>query len=103
MARKQATARAKQVAQQCTMQAGYFRWAFAHQARREMIVAAVLIPLALILFLLRMPAAGFILFIGGVVAGREAYADFRYACIAYGEYNEPPEEDKTKRTSMRAT
>lgn len=93
-ASEQAIARAKQVAQECTMQAAYFRWSFAHQARRETIVAALLISLALILFLLRMPAAGFFLLICGVVAGREAYTDFRYACAAYGEYNAPREDDK---------
>jgi hypothetical protein len=96
-------ARAKQVAQECTMQAAYFRWAFAHQARRETLVAALLIPLGLILFLVRMPAAGFFLFICGVVAGREAYTDFRYAYKAYGEYKEMPEDHEAKRTSMQAT
>jgi phosphatidylglycerophosphate synthase len=73
------------------MKAAYYRREFTQQAWRETIVAAVLIPLGLIL-LLQAPAVGFLLFVGGVVAGRAAYTTFQYAHTAYGEYKELPED-----------
>jgi hypothetical protein len=73
------------------MKAAYYRREFTQQAWRETIVAAVLIPLGLIL-LLRAPAVGFLLFVCGAVAGRAAYTTFQYAYTAYGEYKELPED-----------
>jgi hypothetical protein len=82
---------AKQVAQECSMKAAYYRREFTQQAWRETIVAALLIPSGLILFV-RAPAAGFFLFMCGAVAARAAYTSFQYACTAYGEYKELPED-----------
>jgi hypothetical protein len=82
---------AKQVAHECAMKAAYYRRGFTQQAWREAIVAALLIPLGLIL-VLRAPIAGFFLFMCGAVAARAAYTSFQYACTAYGEYKELPED-----------
>jgi hypothetical protein len=87
----------KQVAQECSMKAAYYRRAFTRQAWRETIVAALLIPVGLILFL-RVPAAGFFLFVCGAVAAHAAYRSFQYARTAYGEYNELPGDHKLKRS-----
>ena len=68
--------KAKQVAQECAMKASYHRREFTRDAWRQTIVAALLIPLGLILFL-RVPAAGFILFVCGAVAAHGAYSSFQ--------------------------
>jgi hypothetical protein len=78
---------AKRAAQECVMKATYYRREFARRARREGIVAALLILLGLILCL-RAPGAGFILFLCGAVAAHCAYRSFQYASSAYGDYNE---------------
>jgi hypothetical protein len=91
MTTEQARAQAKQVAQDCAMKAAYYRRGFTQQGWRETIAAALLIALGLIL-LLRVPAAGFFLFVCGAVAAHGAYTSFEYACAAYGEYKELPEE-----------
>jgi len=84
---EQAITHAKQVAQECAMKAAYYRRGFTQQAWRETIVAALLVLLGLIL-LLRVPAAGFFLFMCGAVAARAAYTSFQCAFTAYGEYEE---------------
>jgi len=63
---------AKQVAQESSMKAAYYRREFTQRAWRETIVAALLIPLGLILFL-RAPAAGFLLLMCGAVAAHAAH------------------------------
>ena len=73
------------------MKAAYYRRGFAQQAWREGIVAALLIPLGLILFL-RAPAAGAFLLICGALAARAAYTSRQYASTVYGEYKELPED-----------
>jgi hypothetical protein len=92
---EQAITRAKQVAQECAMKAAYYRCEFTQRAWRETIVAALLIPLGLILFL-RAPAAGFFLFICGAVVAYAAYTSFQYARTAYGEYKEVREGSQLK-------
>jgi hypothetical protein len=82
---------AKQVAHECSMKAAYYRREFTQQAWRETLIAALLIPLGLILFL-RAPAAGFFLFICGALAAHAAYTSFQYARTVYGEYKELPED-----------
>ena len=91
MTTEQAITQAKQVAQECAMKAAYYRRKFTQRAWRETIVAALLIPLGLILFL-PAPAVGFFLFICGAVAAYAAYTSFQYACTAYGEYKELRED-----------
>jgi hypothetical protein len=83
--------RAKRVAQECAMKASYYRCEFIRHAWRQTIAAALLIPLGLIL-LLRVPAAGFIVFVFGAVAARGAYSSFQYAGSAYGEYDDLPRD-----------
>jgi len=73
------------------MKAAYYRREFTQRAWRETIMAALLIPLGLILFL-PVPAAGFFLFMCGAVAAHAAYSSFQYAGTAYGEYKELPED-----------
>ena len=82
---------AKQVAQECSMKAAYYRREFTQQAWRETLAAALLISVGLILFL-QEPAAGFFLFVCGAVAAHAAYTSFHYAWTAYGEYKELPED-----------
>ena len=82
---------AKQVAHECSMKAAYYRREFAQQAWREGVVAALLIPLGLILFL-RAPGAGSFVFICGALAARAAYTSFQNASTVYGEYKELPED-----------
>jgi hypothetical protein len=86
-----AVIRAKQAAQECAMKATYYRREFTQQAWSQGVAAALLIPLGLILFL-RAPAVGFIVFVCGTVAAHGAYSSFRYASLAYGEYNELRED-----------
>jgi hypothetical protein len=88
---EQAITQAKQVAQECAMKAAYYRCEFTRRAWRETFVAALLILLGLIFFL-RAPAAGFFLFVCGAMAAYAAYTSFQYACTAYGEYKELPED-----------
>ena len=82
---------AKQVAQECAMKAAYYRREFTQRAWRETIIAAVLIPLGLLL-LLPVPAAGLFLLICGAVVAHAAYASFQYARTVYGEYTELRED-----------
>jgi HD-like signal output (HDOD) protein len=91
MTSEQAISRAKKVAQECAMKATYYRREFTQQARREIVAAALLIALGLILFL-RAPGAGFFLFMCGAVAAHRAYTSFHHACTTYGEYKELPED-----------
>jgi len=83
--------KAKRVAQECAMKASYYRREFSRHAWRQTVAAALLIPLGLIL-LLRAPIAGFIILVCGVFAAHGAYNSFQYACSAYGEYNDVPED-----------
>jgi hypothetical protein len=76
---------AKQVAQECAMKAVYYRREFTQRAWRETILAALLIPLGLIL-LLPAPVAGFLFFTCGAVFAHEAYTSFQYARTVYGAY-----------------
>jgi hypothetical protein len=73
------------------MKASYYRREFTRHAWRQTIAAALLILLGLILFL-RVPAAGFIVFVFGAVAAHGAYRSFQTACSTYGEYNDLPED-----------
>ena len=91
MKSEQAKTRAKRVAQECAMKAGYYRRGFTQQAWRETIAAALLISLGLILFL-REPIAGLFLFMCGAVAAHGAYRSFQHAFTTYGEYTELPED-----------
>jgi hypothetical protein len=91
MTSEQAITRAKQAAQECAMKGAYYRREFTQQAWRETIIAAILIALALIFFLLE-PAAGLFLFICGAVAAHSAYFSFQHGCSTYGEYKELPED-----------
>jgi hypothetical protein len=91
LASEQAITRAKQVAQECAMKTAYYRRAFTQQARRESIVATLLLGLGLVLFL-RAPLAGFFLFLCGAVAAHQAYTSFKHACTTYGEYGELHED-----------
>ena len=96
MTSEQRVTQAKQVAQECAMKAAYYRREFTQRAWRETILAALLIPLGLIL-LVRAPAAGFFLFMCGAVAAYAAYTSFQHAFTTYGEYKELREDHNCKK------
>jgi hypothetical protein len=91
---------AKQVAQECAMKAAYYRREFTQRAWRETILAALLIPLGLIL-LLPAPATGFLFFICGAVVAHEAYTSFQYARTVYGKIHGSAWRSELKQSDFR--